>query len=91
MIAVILSRTRAALATGVLLAVPAFALWSLVGSGTASEIELARGDDPIRNGLRIVELPLAAHPAAAVPTDDTDEILLTNWNFTSKGKPSPFQ
>jgi hypothetical protein len=86
---------RATLATAVLLAVPAFAVYSLIGGGFgAPTVELARGDDPIRNGLRIVDEPVVSRRAGTVRTD-ADDVLVTDWMFTGggsgKGKPSPYQ
>jgi hypothetical protein len=84
------------LATAVLLSVPAFAVCSLVhgGASRTPDVELARGDDPIRNGLRIVDAPEAALAAPATRRNDADAVLVTDWMFTDgghKGKPSPYQ
>jgi hypothetical protein len=92
MIATVLHCTRAVVATLVILAVPAFALWSLVNGSATYGTELARADDPIRNGLRIVEPPVAAVVTARTSREDAaEEIVLNNWNFTGKGKPSPYK
>lgn len=87
-----LGHVRTVLAAVVLLSVPAFAVCSLVHGGLARtpDVELARGDDPIRNGLRIIDAPTVATAAPRT----ADEVLVTDWTFTggpTKGKPSPYR
>jgi hypothetical protein len=74
-----------------------FSIFSLLsGSGlfapTGNPIALQKADDPVRNGLRIIEVRALNAPARVEQTwsDDSTVILLDNWIFTDKGKPSPF-
>jgi hypothetical protein len=90
-----LKRLRASAATLVLLSVPIFAICSLIraGSGSLPDVVLSSADDPIRNGLRIVEPPVTAAQAGALPrhVDAAAEVVVNDWTFTDKGKPSPYQ
>ena len=90
MISTLLQSARALLASVILLSIPAFALASLLPGATPGEpgAELARGDDPIRNGLRIVEPPVQARIQSRQA--DAAEEVVTDWSFTDKGKPSPY-
>ena len=84
--------TRIVLATVVLLSVPAYSVYSLVyaGAPAAPGAELAPGDDPVHNGLRIVDAPDGARVAPAA-RGAGDEKLVKDWMFMGKGKPSPYQ
>lgn len=82
------------LAAAVVLSVPAYAVCSLQ-HGAASRpgnVVLSDSDDPISNGLRIVDLPLPARPqeAAVKAGADKDVLLLTDWTYTDKSKPSAY-
>jgi hypothetical protein len=74
-----------------------FSIYSLfVGSGlfspTGNPTALQKADDPVRNGFRIIEVRALNAPPRVEQTwsDDSTVILLDNWIFTDKGKPSPF-
>ncbi len=58
--------------------------WNLFPQGT---VALARGDDPVANGLRILEpVPPNTAPPAVVtetPASDDDIVYLQNWDYTS--------
>ncbi len=84
---------RTAMATGAVLAVPAFATLTLLQIGGTSTAELPRTDDPIAAGFRVTAPRAPARPALVVaPADDApEEVVLTAWTFTSKGNPSPWQ
>jgi hypothetical protein len=86
---------RVIAASAVFLSVPAYAVSSLV-AGTAapdSTVALARVDDPIRSGFRVVEPPIRAAqtPVLSDRTPSTETVDLSEWTFTNKGKPSPYQ
>ena len=81
------------LASAVVLSVPAFAVCTLLpGAARPGYVELADGDDPIHHGLRIVNQasPSRPEPSLSRAGQGTDEILLSEWSFTAKGKPSPY-
>jgi hypothetical protein len=77
-------------AGAVVLALPAYAVCSLAVRPIASDLEIARADDPIRNGFRVVE-----RPASATTTQrsqrSVEEVTLSDWVFTSKGNTSPYR
>jgi hypothetical protein len=94
MLATIVKYARGCCAAAVLFAIPAYAFYSVAPQIAArpASVALADEDDPIRNGMNIVERPTAASPRAEAARSGTDSdlILLTDWVFTSKGKPSPY-
>jgi hypothetical protein len=95
MMTVLYRNVRTILATLVVLSVPTYAVCSLLqcSAGRAPEAELARGDDPIRNGLRIVDPPGGSSNSVSAHPKGAEEVLVTDWTFTDgggKGKPSPY-
>jgi hypothetical protein len=88
--------TQRAAGAGLAIAIGAFctsSLWSAPSwfAPTQSVKALDRADDPL-HGLAILETvrkPAAAARARAADPDAV--ILLDEWTFTSKGKPSPYQ
>jgi hypothetical protein len=94
MLVTLLKHARTLFAAAMVLAIPAYAIFSMtpgVGARSAN-VALADEDDPIRNGLNIIARPPAGHPQldAGKTGGDSDVILLTDWVFTAKGKPSPY-
>jgi hypothetical protein len=82
----------------VALAVAGFCGYSLAAAqawfAPASQVaDLDRADDPVHNGLVIVETPRKPQvlPRRADNADESPVILLDEWTYTSKGKPSPYQ
>jgi hypothetical protein len=61
-------------------------LFAPVGEPTA----LQRSDDPIHNGLHIMHTRSNSPRLERTWNDESAVILLDNWVFTSKGKPSPY-
>jgi hypothetical protein len=62
-------------------------LFAPVGNPTA----LQTADDPVHNGLRIIETRATNSPRIErARNDDSTVILLDNWIYTTKGKPSPY-
>jgi hypothetical protein len=94
MVATTLRLAKAGLIGAVLLSLPAYAVCSLVTSGAVdgrAGVQLSQGDDPIRNGMRIVDSPaIAASPVASHPASSVEEVNVDTWKFTKKGKPSPY-
>ena len=92
MITALLGHARTTLAIVVLLSVPAFSVCSLIHWSTAAtpQPDLAAEDDPIRNGLRSVDAPDAPR-AAPTTRAASDEVVVKDWVFMGKGKPSPYQ
>ena len=82
---------RPVLATSVVLAVPAFAVCSLLSAGTraAATVELG-ADDPIHAGFRVTAPREPGALPPAVSRDADVELVPLDWVFTSKGKPSPY-
>jgi hypothetical protein len=84
-------KIRRLLAAAVLLAVPAFAVGSLVLGGVRAATVALDADDPIAAGCRV----LAPQEPAAAPVvalaDAEEEVVATAWVFASKGNPSPWQ
>lgn len=74
-----------------------FAIASLASAGSlfapqGNPTALQSGDDPVRNGLRIIETRRADGPRLQRKEDeDSAVILLDEWVFTDKGKPSPYE
>jgi hypothetical protein len=89
------------LSAGVFLALPVYALASLVTTPLGSEgrqaLELAAEDDPVATSFMVLERPRdnpARRPSLPLsPTDATApvEVLLDNWTFTFGGHISVFQ
>ena len=92
MVATSLRLAKATLIGAVLLALPTYAVCALVtGRAADADVQLSQADDPIRNGLRIVDSPvIAASPAASHPASSVEEVNVDTWKFTKKGKPSPY-
>jgi hypothetical protein len=86
----ILKWLRTSFAAAVVLAVPAYAVSTMLpGSATAT---LAESDDPLRNGLRIVDPPVGARSKGTGVTANGDaEVELSDWTFTGKSQSSPYQ
>jgi hypothetical protein len=62
-------------------------LFALTGNPTA----LQMADDPVHNGLRIIDVRAVNSPRIErTRNEDSPVILLDNWIFTDKGKPSPY-
>jgi hypothetical protein len=83
-----------ALAAVVLLAIPAYAIGSLLPMGpTAPQEHLADVDAEASgwHGWNVVEPPLSPPRAASADRHPADVVLLTDWIFTGKTKPSPYQ
>jgi hypothetical protein len=84
------------LAGALFLAIFGFALCSL---GLAqwfapvkSPAQLEATDDPIRNGLKILEKRVPSSAKALHQVVDSPAIeLLNDWTYTGKPKPSPFR
>jgi len=51
---------------------------------------LSAADDPVRNGLRIVETPNARR-VQVQNSQESAIVLLDEWTFTGKTKPSPYK
>jgi hypothetical protein len=85
--------SRTVVAAAVLLALPTYAVCSLLGGAPASagEVVLADGDDTVHFGLGVVTPPVGSEANATKTTTDSDIVLLTDWTFTSKGSPSPYR
>jgi hypothetical protein len=91
-----LSYVKNALAGVLFLAIFAFALSSVAWAQSwfapvKVPANLQAADDPVRNGLKIVEkrMPTSVHsPHQVVDTPAME--LLNDWSYTSKGKPSPY-
>jgi hypothetical protein len=84
---------RTLLAAAVVLAVPAYAVCSLMPGAAprTGQVALADSDDPIRNGLRIITQSSARAEQSVPQIDRGPQVeLLTQWTFTDKGKPSPY-
>jgi Bacterial Ig-like domain (group 3) len=94
MILTCLRMIRPVLATAVVLAVPAFAVCSLLLGGTSAGATVELGaDDPIRAGFRVTapREPAVQHLAVAHQGDADEEVVPVVWVFSSKGNPSPWQ
>src|SRR5579864_4972828 len=89
----ILRLTRCVLASATVLAVPAFAVLSLIAGSAGPTVELPREDDPIRNGFRVMSPGVPAAVASSFASRDNDqaEVIPLAWVFTSKGSVSPWQ
>jgi hypothetical protein len=85
---------RTALAAAIVLSIPAYAVCSLLprAASRPGSVALAEKDDPIWNGLRIVHQVPASHDERHTPVVSRAETaeVLTEWTFTTKGKPSPY-
>src|SRR5437667_11929054 len=94
MILALCRRIRPVLAGAVILAVPAFALCSLMLGGTRGAAAVALGaDDPIHAGLRVLApREPAGQPLAVARSGDTEEEVIPSiWVFTDRGNASPWQ
>lgn len=90
----LLGYLRTCLVVGIMLAIPAYAVYSLTAGRAAAQVNvaLADEDDPIHNGLRIVDRPVKTHPQldSVKIGADADMVFLPDYVFTNKGKPSPY-
>ena len=74
-----------------------FATYSMASAGAwfapnGNPVPLAASDDPVRNGLRIIETRTVDAPRVQrLANEDPAVILLDDWAFTSKGTPSPYK
>jgi hypothetical protein len=92
MASILLQWLRMAMATGAVLGIPAFAIVSVLSGGGGSAVELARADDPIHAGFRVMAPRQPARAAMAVAAStDAGEVVLTSWTFTDNPTPSPWQ
>jgi hypothetical protein len=86
-------RLRAFLAVAVVLAIPAYAICAMTTSGAAGTVNvtLADSDDPIGNGLHIVNQSVRTQPNVEANFDFIPRaVFLIDWVFTNKGQPSPY-
>jgi hypothetical protein len=84
---------RTAMAAGAVLGIPVFAIASVLSGGGGTTVELARADDPIHSGYRVMaprQPAMAAMPALA-SADTAGEVVLTSWTFTDNPDPSPWR
>ena len=87
---------RWVLAAVLSIGIAGFAIVSLAsGEGVFAPIgnplALQKADDPVSNGLHIIEVRSGVSPRVHQTwDDDSGVILLDSWIFTEKGKPSPF-
>ncbi|MCI0684039.1 MAG: hypothetical protein L0Y71_18170 [Gemmataceae bacterium] len=85
---------RGVLAAAVVLALPAFALSSVLAAPSADHelVVIEHSDDAVANGLHILERRPQQTPAVqhvqVIGSDDFARVL-NDWTFTSKNKPKP--
>jgi hypothetical protein len=91
-----LSYVKNVLAGVLFLAIFGFALCSMGWAQSwfapvKTPANLQAADDPVRNGLKIVEKRVSTSVHAPHHVVDTPAMeLLNDWSYTSKGKPSPY-
>src|SRR5262245_841064 len=80
------------------LALAGFSAYSIAASpgwfrAAAATVQLADADDPVFNGLRIIDTPhFRQAPRRTVSADASAVILLDEWTYTGgKVKPSPYK
>jgi hypothetical protein len=86
-----LKHARTLFVAAIVLAIPAYAVFSVVSGTLFATVALADEDDPISNGLNIVHRR-ANRPLvnASKAGDESDVVLLEDWVFTDKGSQSPY-
>jgi hypothetical protein len=78
------------------LGIAGFAVYSMASAQTffapeGAPVQLDASHDPLQNGLRILETRRENGPRLTRPEyDDPTVILLDDWSYTDKGKPSPY-
>jgi hypothetical protein len=75
------------------LAIPTFAIVTLLTGSGAATVELPAGEDPIRSGFRVTSPrePASVAQAAVYRGDEAEEVVPTIWTFTDRGGASPWQ
>jgi hypothetical protein len=89
-----LPRFKSLLWATVCCVIAGFAAHTMVTAGTlfapeGNPIKLESAQEPLLNGLRILETRAADSPRLHKENDET-VLLLDEWTFTTKGKPSPY-
>ncbi len=83
--------------TVVCFGIAGFALASLASAGVlfapqGNPAPLHASDDPVRNGLRIIETHRNGAPSLQrKANEDPSVVLLNDWVYTAQTKPSPYK
>jgi hypothetical protein len=86
-----LKHARTLFVAVIVFAIPAYAIFSLVAGFTRSaNVAIAGEDDPIRNGLNIVNRRAYRPQADASKAGQSDVVLLEDFVFTDKTNQSPY-
>ena len=87
---------KGVMTAGLCLGIAGFAVYSMA-SGPAffapagSPVQLQASHDPLQNGLRILETRHDRTPRLTRPEQgDSAVLLLDDWSYTDKSKPSPY-
>jgi hypothetical protein len=75
------------------LAIPTFAIVTLLAGSGAATVELPAGEDPIRSGFRVISPrePASLAQAVVYRGDEAKEVVPTVWTFTERGGASPWE
>jgi hypothetical protein len=86
-----LKHARTLFVAAIVLAIPVYAVFTVASGTLFATVALADEDDPISNGLKIVNRRTARPQAnASKAGGESDVVLLEDWVFTDKGNQSPY-
>jgi hypothetical protein len=87
---------KGVMSAGLCLGIAGFAVYSMASARTffapeGNPVQMQASHDPLQNGMRIMETRRESTPRLTRPDhDDATVILLDDWSYTGKTKPSPY-